>query len=52
VKGTCQGFFTYTKNQQWHDEQDIEVLGVSLMAPATSPAPQPAGMQMTAYDPA
>jgi hypothetical protein len=54
VKGTCMGFFTYHADHEtlgWHDEQDIEILGVSLLAPATSPVPQPAGMQLTDYNP-
>lgn len=48
------GFFTYHADggaNGWHDEQDIEILGVSLLEPAMSPVPQPAGMQLTDYDP-
>lgn len=55
VKGTCMGFFTFHADQNefgWADEQDIEILGVSLLAPATDPVPQPAGMQLTTYSPA
>ncbi|KAJ9118467.1 hypothetical protein QFC24_006115 [Naganishia onofrii] len=54
IPGTCMGMFTshadggFDKPLGWQDEQDIEMLGASMLQ-ATSL--QPAGIQMINYDP-
>ncbi|GHJ89021.1 hypothetical protein NliqN6_5423 [Naganishia liquefaciens] len=57
VPGTCMGFFTshadagLAKSLGWHDEQDIEMLSASLLKDQFKPYYQPAGIQMTNYNP-
>ena len=51
------GFFTshadagLAKSLGWHDEQDIEMLSASLLKDQFKPYYQPAGIQMTNYNP-
>lgn len=51
------GFFTSHSDSGldtplgWNDEQDIEMLGVSLLKAQTTPYYQPPGIQMTNYRP-
>lgn len=52
--GTCIGIFTSHADSGllgWNDEQDIEMLGASLLKAQTSPYYQPAGIQMLNYRP-
>ncbi|KAJ9110939.1 hypothetical protein QFC20_002705 [Naganishia adeliensis] len=53
--GTCMGIFTSHADSGlslgWNDEQDIEMLGASLLKAQTSPYYQPAGIQMLNYRP-